>query len=967
MVIKTDIELNNIDDGHEVYLRRYNGGEVFQGENVVNKENFSNGNIDIYNILSENNLLSNNTSLNLSFEVRDVVDENFLISDVNRARDELAFDYSDLNNSEFTDIVERLSSYNEEPLYVGIGEERSLVINVVSYRNQKIVFVLNDRNSALSRGENVEVYYSLYQTGIENFILSEQQNVEPSVVLTNHRKRNLTNYDGEDRKEQNKEKTYKELSDEIEQFTKEDYINLKQELNYNFEEFSNHVRFGSAYSKLVNADEKMQNIQEYQDQLDNGSSLSSGSKKNIKDNIRDIIDNFTLYEQYYHDEIYEAKTDSDYQVWLSSRKEDAELYDLQNEEFILYLFPPEIIEGDETGYFTNFVLLMGEFFDNIWLYIESLSNIKEKNFYSDFQISSKFVDDALREMGINKEVKFTESSLNDYFTGTDNLQKVSEIISRRLLYNLPFMYKSKGTISVIKQLINVFGVPEGLLDIYEFGSTKTGVTGTQFYNDYEWYLDVESNDEIILSITDSDISIPHTFEFMINNINTDGRLYELNADNYAEIESSGSMSRLNIYNNNALAVQTDYFINEKNDEWTYISISRDSNESGSIYSWQQDKTGYGITNAYSSSFDWNSGSYGTINDINILNNVDASITEFRLYDTVLNKRESESHADDFRSIAEEDYPETLNGRFRFYKPDGSSYDTIYATEGIYSASLSTSVSEDNFKIDEFFNYSRLKYIPSEDGRDKNVRIEDRVNTAESLTRFTRTTDFEYQEFSNDSNVLGVFISPTDKLNETIVRRIGDYVDLIPSDTEDSRYRFSNLEENKKYLSEVSDSFSNMYIYNSLLQIFNQRIFNLLKDFVPASSQLEYGLLIKNHILNKVRGYTHKKSAEAHRNYEITIDNGRGFNNNEIQNNYSEVNTIVSRKTATYQFDNVNLEDRDNLVLVSDESDVHVSIKNPSGTTKNFYTERIIRGFHGIPPDPDEIETLQNAGASILVT
>ena len=965
MIIKTDIKLNKIEDPYQLYMKQYSSGEVFQREVSVDKSKFYEGNIDIYNTLSDNNLLSGNTSLNLSFEVRNPVKGDFLISDVNRARDEIAFDYTDMDKQDFTDMVGRLSDYTEQPMYVKSGDQRSLVVNVVSYKNQMVVFVLNDRNSALFRGESIDVFYSIYETEIDNYTLTEQDQVEPTVILNNHRTKNLTNYDGEGRREQSKEKTYEQLNDKIEQFTTQDYMNLKEELNYSFEEFENHIRFGSAYSKVTNADEKMKNIQDYQDQLDNGSSMSSGSMKNIKDSIRDIIDNFTSYEQYYYDEIYQPKTDSEYKTWLENRKEEAELYDLQNEEFILYLFPPDIIENDETGYFTNFVLLMGEFFDNIWLYIKAMSNIKEKNFYSDYQISSKFVNDALREMGINKEVKYTESDLNDYFTGTDNLKKVSEIISRRLLYNLPFMYKSKGTISVIKQLINVFGIPDGILDIYEFGSSKTGVSGTQFYNDYDWYLEVDVGDEVTIDITDQDISEPTTTEIILNNINGDGRIYTYNNQDYVAIESSGSVARLNIYNSGSVVHQTDYFLN-KNDQWTYIGITHESNNGGSVYSWQQDKGGYGITNAYSSSFAWTQAIDGFSN-ITLLDNTGASITEFRIYESILTELEAQSHADDFRSIAEEDYPETLHTRFKFYKPDGNTYDSIVSLENDYTASFSGNITEDNFKIDEFFNYSHLKYIPSEDGRHQNVRIEDRVNTSESLTRFTRTTDFEYEELSKDSNILGVFISPTDKFNEAIVRRIGDYVNLIPSDTEDSRYRFSNLEDNKKYLSEISDNYSDMYIYNSLLQIFNQRIFKLLKDFVPASTQLEYGLLIKNHILNKVRGYTHKKSAEAHRNYEIVIDNSRQFNNNQPQNIYQEINDVDAIKRANYQFDKVNVEDKDKLILYSDGSDVQLSIKNPSQLKTDFYTKRIIKGFGALPPDPDEIETLQNAGASILVT
>ena len=959
------IKLDNriLSDQTDLYALFYTVGGSFDFELRVAKEYISEGYVDIYRLVKDHNLLDGTeVRYHIAFEVRDYLFESLVIGDINKAKDEVLFDFSKDEGKAFSKTAERFSDYRTTPLYV-TASQRSLIVNVSVLENRRIVCVLNQRNPSLFRSEDADLYYLLFETDITAFEFVLEDSMQPTVRLRGHRRENLSNYSYTGKTSKSETKLYEDLNSTFENFTTQDYLNVRNEINYSFSSFDKHVRFGSAYSKVTNAVDKIERIEVLQNEIDNASGYSEASVSALRGKIRDLIDGFTLYERHVYNNVYKQKTPSEFEGWVEAESDKAELYDLQNEEFILYLMPPDIIETDEVGYFTNFVLLMGEFFDNIWLYIEALSNVKEKNFYSEYQISSGFVDDALREMGLDKEVKFTEADLTEYFTGTENLKGVSEIISRRLLYNLPFLYKSKGTVSVVKQVLNIFGVPDGILDVYEFGSVKKDISAPVYNNDYEFYLGKQADDVLSLDVGSSSFASDASVEFVVNNFDAqDGNLIRFNADTSIDYAFSGSQFRLEVTNGGSMVYSSSYGFND-NDNWTYIGITKGADNSGSVYLWEQDPTGYGITNGFSASFDWGAG-LGSFSEVELLSGSALSITEFRVFGSLLDSDEAQSHAEDVRSVAEKEYPETLDCRVKFYKPDSGSA-SLDAVEGDYTLTM-TGVTQDDFGIDEFFNYSYIKYIPSEDMHSNKVRLEDKANSPSSLARSSRFTDYEFDEFPDDPNVLGVFISPTDKLNTAVVRRIGDFVELIPDDQETKDYSFTTLDENRKYLSEIPDTYSNLYIYHSLLKLFNRRIFSILRDFVPATTQLQYGLLVKNHILSKVRGYKHTKESEYYRNIVIREDARRTLVDSQ-QRGYHEITPIGAERTSRQYMDKVNLYDDHRISMRSDDSTVSTSIRNRTSTIKSdFYTKRLIFGARPLPPDSEEVDILKNAGASILV-
>ena len=146
--------------------------------------------------------------------------------------------------------------------------------------------------------------------------------------------------------------------------------------------------------------------------------------------------------------------------------------------------------------------MVGQHFDNIWLYIE---NITDKNIAHNSLkegISKDLVFNALKERGIPAFDQFENANLFEYligsYTGSDSFQyqaptgqtmisasndgsipkgDISKEVWKRLYHNAPYLLKTKGTERGIKALMACYGIPETILNIKEYGGPSADKSG----------------------------------------------------------------------------------------------------------------------------------------------------------------------------------------------------------------------------------------------------------------------------------------------------------------------------------------------------------------------------------------------------------------------------------------------------------------------------------------------------------
>jgi hypothetical protein len=357
------------------------------------------------------------------------------------------------------------------------------------------------------------------------------------------------------------------------------------DINVDYTNFNNFIHFSSVYERIYNFAYKIQLIESYNSDLNSlnniflNTNTVSGSRSVLQNKINDIIEKFDGYEYYlYYDsgstswpkstntkpyQLY-AYTSSQVQNWLGSENTvptavtqsilySASLYDLNNKDWLLNTVPEYLKNDPNNQPYQIFLNMIGQHFDNIWLYIKDITNRYNAENSLDKGISKDEVADALKSLGIKLYTNTSTSNniydsvlgvgpqgqilpntgselITNYVTTSVNLplDDISKENYKRIYHNLPYLLKTKGTKVGLQALINCFGIPDTILRINEFGgSDKIRTTSDQIQDDYMVSYYNTGSDNIFLPwgpvrynyLKDGNSAkVPDTIEFSFRNI-----------------------------------------------------------------------------------------------------------------------------------------------------------------------------------------------------------------------------------------------------------------------------------------------------------------------------------------------------------------------------------------------------------------------------------------------------------------
>jgi hypothetical protein len=192
------------------------------------------------------------------------------------------------------------------------------------------------------------------------------------------------------------------------------------EINVDYTDYSDFVYMSSAQTRLENFYYKLSLIETYQA----SASLSSGTTTNYyvsssniiwQNKIDEIITNFDGYEYYLYYEsgskawpktnstppyINVTTTSAAGLSFLTTQSLSASLYDDNNDNALVNAIPSYIIEDPNNTQYELFVEMLAQMFDNIYLYIENVTQKYNADNRLDYGISKDLVADVLRDLGI---------------------------------------------------------------------------------------------------------------------------------------------------------------------------------------------------------------------------------------------------------------------------------------------------------------------------------------------------------------------------------------------------------------------------------------------------------------------------------------------------------------------------------------------------------------------------------------
>lgn len=299
------------------------------------------------------------------------------------------------------------------------------------------------------------------------------------------------------------------------------------ELNIDFTDYNNFIFYGSATLRLAAFREKLKLIETLESsrlQFLSSSytpSTSSAAVLFIQEKSaqyakekEDIIRAFDRYEQYlyftpsgssspysasayYADEGYEYNpigywpknsSGSLYSVysetaqeWFTSQSLIAQRFDEFNENNLVNTIPTHVREHEDNSPYITFVAMIGHFFDTIKPYVDQMPYIWSRDLDPNRELSKDLVNDIAEAVGFRLPTLNSIYNLSDNILGTDEYKPRRDItaeIYKRLLHNLPFFVKSKGTKTSLETLLKIFGITPQLITVKE--SATTNIAGSYY-------------------------------------------------------------------------------------------------------------------------------------------------------------------------------------------------------------------------------------------------------------------------------------------------------------------------------------------------------------------------------------------------------------------------------------------------------------------------------------------------------
>jgi hypothetical protein len=289
------------------------------------------------------------------------------------------------------------------------------------------------------------------------------------------------------------------------------------EINVDYSDYNSFVHFSSAQERLNNFQYKLFLIEEYE---------SSGST----DKAIEVFSGFDHYDRFlyfnsgsdswpkFNNKVINP-TGSAAIAFFNSQSLNATLFDETNPHRLLNTIPSFLKDDPNNQPYNLFIDMIGQHFDNVWLYAKGMTDRYDGDNRVDYGISKDLVADALRGFGIklygsslNLEGLFTMFSGSGIITGSElintaisasnvdiSVDDYQKEIYKRMYHNTPLLLKSKGTERGLRTLLNVFGIPKNLLDIRLYGGQSTDVL--PFYGPF--YSVTGSNSKIRLDNTGS--------------------------------------------------------------------------------------------------------------------------------------------------------------------------------------------------------------------------------------------------------------------------------------------------------------------------------------------------------------------------------------------------------------------------------------------------------------------------------
>ena len=762
------------------------------------------------------------------------------------------------------------------------------------------------------------------------------------------------------------------------------------EINVDHTQYENFINFSSAEERLKNFKYKLELIESYTAESASVADIS-GSAKDLKlwsSRIKEVKNNFDSFDKYMYfqsssyvtsslGEFFDnawpktggsgtltspyilAHTTSSTAIdWFNTTQISASNYDLVNENKLSNLLPMHVIDDSENYDYLKFTDMIGQHFDGIWTYIKGVTDIFDRRESLSEGTSKDLLYSVGKSLGWDMNDGKDLVSLSKFALGTEvtgsvlsnstamSEKDMSREIWSRIINNMPFFLKNKGTVRALKGLINIYGIPSTILRVKEYGGPNLPDDASpqfEITRKFTKALDFRSGQYVKTGWVDDTTSgrKPDTIEFRFRAVSSSNhilvekkptgsdvsssfyiRLKDNNSvDNYGYVafQLSGSSGLKEISSSNFPVYDGDFYsvMLRRTSGSDAANVSQSFQLSVGKYDAGRSKihlfsavtmsTDIAASSSYNMAYSNDGDIYigGSADNALVGSQLSGSIMEYRNWTETLDVSRFKNHIGNPKAYDGNTVSSSYNNLVtRFSFDDDKTL--VGDTEGIRDVSsnqtTAASGSHNGFSGNFFSSVvDELKsHIPSIGAlrRTTNkIRIESNViKDGEILQRTKRATISAYDTAPNDSNKVGIFFAPTDVINRDIIDSVGNLnFDNYLGDPRDK------TELNYRGLTYVADNYWKKYNspmdfwdYIRLLKYYDQSLYPQLRKMVPARANPNIGLLVEPNIFERPKVIMGKDPQGFDLSYTASINVGSAVDSIiQITSSYNNGPTISS--------------------------------------------------------------------------
>ena len=677
--------------------------------------------------------------------------------------------------------------------------------------------------------------------------------------------------------------------------------------------WTNFVKYSSAEERVNNFLYKVKLIEFYEtkvEELQSGSfhTGSVGMTREIQtntENIQQVKTNFDAFEKFLFTSSsadgltypgaggssISASTSTKAVDWYSDIILSAQYHDKYSTEYLVNNLPQHVRDNAEGEEFEMFFNMMGHHFDVIWLYTKSLAESKNLEHKYNNGIQDGLLSQMLKSLGWDAKMGVSAQALWQYAFGTTEDGTVvnsmsgkdrQEEVWRRLLNNLPYLMKHKGTSRAVKAALACYGVPSSMLTIMEFGGPRNGDGGASqvTFEDRTAAINISGSQSILVPWKqyDDTSDYPNTVEFRVNSdIRQDQTFVTSSLWSVGVVHYFGNQAKLKL---TVADTTSSYFVTSSefpfyNDEYTNIVVEK----SGSVFTVKGKEAFQGrIRSDVSASLNVENNIWqtDTILKIGDGSTFTGSVDEFRYWTVPLSESRVDNHTlmpdaidgnhvssstEDLILRLDFEYPKDRNANVYIKNVSiNEGYDEDFVTASnfnsiteypyhytTYDRDVTANVPSSGFNVGNKFRFETQQALASDEYIEKGI----------TLSYRERATKKSFDTSPIDSNKLGMFFSPVKEINMDILKSLGQFeIDQYIGEPDD-RYRNEYFELRKLRNYYFERYTIDLYEYIQLVRYIDQSLFETLESLVPARAIVSSGLLIEPHILERSK-YEHKK-------------------------------------------------------------------------------------------------------------